>query len=62
MPLTVDEYKIGQLYTVAYISRTETGGGDGVEVLKNEPFSGNPLFNGQYSEGQYTKKLYIGKK
>jgi len=62
LPLTVDEYKIGQLYTVSSLSKNETGGGDGVEVLQNEPYVGKPLFNGQYSEGQYTKKRYIGKK
>jgi len=62
MPMTVDEYKIGQLYTVTTLSKNETGGGDGVEVLENVPYSGNPLWNGQYSEGQYTKKRYIGKK
>lgn len=44
------------------MSKNETGGGDGVEVLQNEPFSNFPLFNGRYSEGQYTKKKYIGTK
>jgi len=62
LPMSVDEYKIGQLFTVASLSKNETGGGDGVEVITNEPFTGNPLFNGQYSEGQYTLKRYLGRR
>jgi len=58
MPISVDEYKIGQLYAVAEASRNETGGGDGVEILLNEPFENNPLMGNQFSAGQYTKKKY----
>ena len=36
----------------------ETGGGEGIEVIKNEPFDDFPLLNGQYSRGQYTYKKY----
>lgn len=36
----------------------ETGGGEGIEVIKNEPFEDFPLLNGQYSRGQYTYKKY----
>lgn len=32
LPLTVDEYQVGQLYSVAEASKAETGGGEGVEV------------------------------
>ncbi|KAJ2895757.1 hypothetical protein GGI21_005112, partial [Coemansia aciculifera] len=35
---TVDEYRIAQLYAVAKMSMNETGGGEGVEVIKNEPY------------------------
>lgn len=63
MPLTVEEYQIGQLYSVAEASLRNTGGGDGVEVLKNEPFSNYPLLNGQFDSGQYTHKIYhLGQK
>ncbi|ODN00745.1 Phosphatidylinositol transfer protein alpha isoform [Orchesella cincta] len=62
MRFMINQYQVAQLFTVANLSKLETGGGDGVEVLKNEPFTGKPLFYGQYPEGQYTKKLYIGKK
>ncbi|XP_053210293.1 phosphatidylinositol transfer protein alpha isoform-like isoform X2 [Panonychus citri] len=58
LPMTVEEYKIGQLFAVAEASKNETGGGEGVEVIKNEPFSNNPLLDGKYGEGQYTFKIY----
>ena len=58
LPMSVEEYNIGQLYNVAEVSRNETGGGEGVEVLKNEPFENVPLLGGRFSTGQYTKKIY----
>lgn len=36
----------------------ETGGGEGIEVVKNEPFQGVPLLGGKYCKGQYTYKKY----
>ncbi|CAG8677215.1 21039_t:CDS:2 [Rhizophagus irregularis] len=44
--------KVGQLYAVAEASKAETGGGEGVEVLKNEPYE-----NAE-GKGQYTYKIY----
>ncbi|THD25967.1 Phosphatidylinositol transfer protein beta [Fasciola hepatica] len=66
LPMTVDEFMIGQLYTVAEMSKNEPGGGDGVEILMNEPFTSivnqpnPPLLNGDplYTKGQYTHKCY----
>ncbi|XP_065223437.1 phosphatidylinositol transfer protein beta isoform isoform X3 [Planococcus citri] len=58
LPLTVEEYQVAQLYSVAEASKNETGGGEGIEVLKNEPFTNYPLLSGRYSEGQYTYKIY----
>lgn len=58
MPLTVEEYQIGQLFSVAEASKNETGGGEGVQVIKNEPFSGVDLLGGKYTTGQYTYKIY----
>ncbi|KAK7871709.1 hypothetical protein R5R35_013998 [Gryllus longicercus] len=58
LPLTVEEYQVAQLYSVAEASKTNTGGGEGVEVLKNEPFDDHPLLGGKYSKGQYTYKIY----
>jgi len=58
LPLTVEEFQLGQLYAVAEVSKNETGGGEGIEVLKNEPFTDYPLLGGKYSSGQYTHKIY----
>lgn len=52
LPISVEEYQVGQLYAVAEASKNETGGGEGVEVLKNEPYEKD----GQ--KGQYTHKIY----
>lgn len=57
MPLSVEEFQIGQLYSVTEASKNETGGGEGVEVLENVPFSDTRLF-GPYDSGQYTHKIY----
>lgn len=43
---------MGQLYSVAEASKNETGGGDGIQVLKNEPFEKDG------EKGQYTHKVY----
>ncbi|KAL5275187.1 PITPNB family protein [Megaselia abdita] len=58
LPLTVEEYQVAQLYSVAEASKNETGGGEGIEVLKNEPFQDYPLLGGKYKSGQYTYKIY----
>ncbi|KAF0358889.1 phosphatidylinositol transfer protein [Gigaspora margarita] len=47
---TLKEYQVAQLYSVAEASKAETSGGEGVEVIKNEPYE-----NGK---GQYTYKIY----
>lgn len=52
------QYQVAQLFSVAEASKNETGGGEGIEVLKNEPFSNHPLLGGRYSSGQYTYKIY----
>nr|VZI39340.1 unnamed protein product [Spirometra erinaceieuropaei] len=64
LPLTVEEYQVAQLYAVAEASKEQTGGGDGVEVLVNEPFTEtvhppeSPLLDGSYTTGQFTHKIY----
>jgi len=54
LPLSVEEYRVGQLYSVAKTSSQQTtgAGGEGVEVLKNEPYAN------ETGEGQYTEKIY----
>ena len=37
MPLTVEEYRIGQLYMIAKHSHEQSEKGEGVEVVTNEP-------------------------
>merc|ERR1712166_591005 len=38
MPLTLEEYQRGHLYSVCKSSRLETGAGEGFEFLANEPY------------------------
>lgn len=52
------QYQVAQLYSVAEASKDNTGGGEGIEVLKNEPFTNFPLLGGKYTSGQYTYKIY----
>lgn len=54
LPLTVEEYKIGQLYAVAEASKNNTGGGEGIEVLVNEPYTNHA----KYPDGQFTHKIF----
>ena len=37
VPVDVNDFQIGHLYTVGEFSKANTGGGDGVEVITNEP-------------------------
>mgnify|MGYP005984228001 CR=1 len=46
------------MFSVAEASKDNTGGGEGIEVLKNEPFNNYPLLGGKYTSGQYTYKIY----
>ncbi|TNN82292.1 Phosphatidylinositol transfer protein beta isoform [Liparis tanakae] len=52
LPCSVEEYQVGQLFSVAEASKNETGGGEGIEVLKNEPYEKDG------EKGQYTHKIY----
>lgn len=58
LPVTVEEYQIGQLFTVAEASKNETGGGEGVEVIQNESFDDPLILGDSYPKGQYTFKIY----
>lgn len=49
---TRDEYQVAQLYATALASKEQTGGGEGVEVVKNEPYE-----KGE-EKGQYTYKIF----
>lgn len=52
LPISVQEYEVAQLWSVAEASKNETGGGEGVEVIDNYPY------DNEKGKGQYTKKLY----
>ncbi|KAJ8037841.1 Cytoplasmic phosphatidylinositol transfer protein 1 [Holothuria leucospilota] len=55
MPLTVDEYHIGQLYMIAKHSEEQSQKGEGVEVLKNED-----CYDPVHGKGRYTeKRIYL---
>ncbi|CAL8247714.1 unnamed protein product [Merluccius merluccius] len=58
MPMSVEEYRIAQLYMIQKKSREEScGEGSGVEILENKPYEDGPG-----GAGQYTHKVYhIGK-
>jgi hypothetical protein len=58
LPLTVEEYQVGQLYSVAEASKELTNAEEGVEIVKNEPFENVELLSGNYTKGQYTLKNY----
>lgn len=58
MPLTVDEYKIGQLYMISKHSHEQSDRGEGVEVVQNEPFEDPHHGNGQFTE----KRVYLNSK
>ncbi|XP_015234253.1 membrane-associated phosphatidylinositol transfer protein 2-like isoform X2 [Cyprinodon tularosa] len=54
MPMSVEEYRIAQLYMIQKKSREETcGEGSGVEILENKPYTDGPG-----GAGQYTHKVY----
>lgn len=53
IPQSVEEYQIGQLYTIQKKSRLESvGAGSGVEIIENKPYES------QKEKGQYTLKVY----
>ncbi|CBY21618.1 unnamed protein product [Oikopleura dioica] len=61
LPISLEEYRVAQLYSVAESSKNETGGGEGVEVLKNDPYpaeDANMSKNSKGRAGQFTHKLF----
>ncbi|XP_042340837.1 cytoplasmic phosphatidylinositol transfer protein 1-like isoform X1 [Plectropomus leopardus] len=58
MPLTVEEYRIGQLYMISKHSHEQSDRGEGVEVVQNEPFEDPAHGQGQFTE----KRVYLNSK
>jgi len=55
MPMSVEEYKIAQPYMVARFSKERSSKGEGIEVIKNEPYEN------ETGKGQFTHKvIHIG--
>ncbi|XP_065548508.1 membrane-associated phosphatidylinositol transfer protein 2 isoform X8 [Lathamus discolor] len=60
LPMSVDEYRIAQLYMIQKKSREETcGEGSGVEILENRPYVDGPGGNGQYTHKVYHIGMHI---
>ncbi|XP_017571779.1 membrane-associated phosphatidylinositol transfer protein 2-like isoform X9 [Pygocentrus nattereri] len=60
MPLSVEEYRIAQLYMIQKKSREEScGEGSGVEILENRPYTDGPGGNGQYTHKVYHIGMHI---
>ncbi|XP_035516346.1 cytoplasmic phosphatidylinositol transfer protein 1-like isoform X1 [Morone saxatilis] len=58
MPLTVEEYRIGQLYMISKHSHEQSDRGEGVEVVQNEPYEDPAHGQGQFTE----KRVYLNSK
>eukprot|EP01114_Cavostelium_apophysatum_P024865 TRINITY_DN9912_c0_g1_i2.p1 TRINITY_DN9912_c0_g1~~TRINITY_DN9912_c0_g1_i2.p1 ORF type:complete len:320 (+),score=83.35 TRINITY_DN9912_c0_g1_i2:118-1077(+) len=60
MPFTLEEYQIGQRYSVAKMSNENTTGSEGIEVLENKPYEyvdpNDP--DKKVQHGTHTKKIY----
>ena len=52
LPTNVPQYQVGNLYMCAQRTREESGNGEGIEILKNEPYDD---WNGE--SGQLTHKI-----
>ncbi|KAL5251544.1 hypothetical protein ACHWQZ_G017048 [Mnemiopsis leidyi] len=65
LPFTVEQLEIGRRYTTIMMSKLETGGGEGVEIIINEPRQG-PIpgeTSGAVIESRYTHKvIYLASK
>ncbi|XP_054076091.1 membrane-associated phosphatidylinositol transfer protein 2 isoform X7 [Rissa tridactyla] len=60
LPMSVEEYRIAQLYMIQKKSREETcGEGSGVEILENRPYMDGPGGNGQYTHKVYHIGMHI---
>ncbi|KAF6278307.1 phosphatidylinositol transfer protein membrane associated 2 [Rhinolophus ferrumequinum] len=60
LPMTVEEYRIAQLYMIQKKSRNETHGeGSGVEILENRPYTDGPGGSGQYTHKVYHVGMHI---
>lgn len=60
MPMSVEEYRIAQLYMIQKKSREEScGEGSGVEIMENKPYTDGPGGTGQYTHKVYHIGMHI---
>jgi len=59
MPFSLEDYKIGQRYSVARTSNENTTGGQGVELLESQPYTDEAGNNGFYTRKIYHLASYI---
>lgn len=59
MPLSVDEYRIGQLYMIARHSQEQSCGGEGIEVVENRTCEDPKYGSGQFTEKRIHLSRYI---
>jgi len=52
LPISVEEYKVAQLYMVAKVSKNHTSNGEGVEIIENKPYVDGAI------SGQFTHKVF----
>merc|ERR1719188_1215591 len=55
--MTVEEYQVGQLFSVVEASLNETGGGEGVEAWNTYPYCKTVLTNPGYMKGNALIKV-----
>uniref|UniRef100_A0AC34GY30 Phosphatidylinositol transfer protein n=1 Tax=Panagrolaimus sp. ES5 TaxID=591445 RepID=A0AC34GY30_9BILA len=58
LPLEVEKYQYGQLFSTAEASKQETGGGEGVQILQQDTFSSSEIRPGHNLSGIYAHKWY----
>jgi hypothetical protein len=50
LPLSLEEYRIAQLYMIQKKSREESEGEEsGVKIIENRPYADGPFGSGQYT-------------
>ncbi|KAF2072192.1 hypothetical protein CYY_006489 [Polysphondylium violaceum] len=52
LPISVEEYRVAQLYMVAKVSKNHTSNGEGVEIIENKPYIDGAI------NGQFTHKIF----
>ena len=57
LPIAVDDFEVAQLYMITRLQESVTGGGEGVVVLKNEPYERSLDFRIGLITGMVTRRF-----